>query len=617
MSLLFAWVPRDAAADPAPVVESMAAALRVHAGQQLVVATAPGLGVGVIEPPSLGATPEVDLSPAVSADGRHRLWMAGEVFAAGDPDLVIRNPIESQTLGFRRRLLSHWLENGIDAFRDLDGEYQIGVWDGRERTLTVVNDRFGGLPLYWAESSAGVAVAGGVRGVLVAPGIAVRPDAEALREAVTFGGYRLGTRTNIDGVEMVGGATELTIRAGKRRSRRYWTWTSIPPRSVRNVEEAVSEVAARWRTAVARRLSGPGRFGQTLSGGLDSRAILAEVAPKLARAWTAITYGVPGCDDERYARQAAHAVGADWRFLELYAGDWLALRDRFIQPTDGLMQLGDLMHVESLDLQRASFDVHLSGYVGDAVSGPTFGDVGTAEEALLACPFYGTPLGLPYEEALRRVQDLSCALDGASERFFLFDHKLPQSTNRWPSAWRPWLRVRKPFLDYEFFDYCQGLPSEIRTRRRLHERWLRGTYPACFARIPHQKTGLPVLSARWRVQLARVARRSRRLLSEWAPPALCPAPRIRAYQDDDRIWRTAGVVDRLTSLILRPGSLCCDILGRDRVTDLIRVWKDTAAAPAQVVGALYVYEAYHRDLPGVLARAASSVGSRQVAQVTT
>ncbi len=223
-----------------------------------------------------------------------------------------------------------------------------------------------------------------------------------------------------------------------------------------------------------------------------------------------------------------------------------------------------------------------------------------------ACPFYGTAIGLPYEAAVARVGELMQALDGAPARFVLFDHKLPQSTNRWTTAWRPWLRVRKPFLDYAFFDFCQGLPVQVRVTDRLHERWLRSTYPRCFASIPNHKTGVPVLTPPWRVQLARAVRYGRRRVSDALPPVLRPLPRVRSYFDDDRVWRLPSTVDRIVGTILRRGSLCCDILGREPVTALTEQWKTSAAAPAQIVGALYVYEQYHRDLPATLAASRAS-----------
>ena len=594
MSMLFAWIPRDADAEVAGVVSTMSAALAVHDAQQRVLTCLPGVGVGVLEPPPIGTDAD-DFSPVSSEDGRYTLWMAGEVFGGDD---------NGRTPAFRRRLLSEWLSRGADAVRDLDGEYHIAVWDRTSRALTVLNDRFGGLPLYVAESRHGVAIAGGVRGALIAPGVDATPNAEALREAMTFGGYRLGSRTNVRGVRMLPGGIAATITGADCRVQRYWSWRDIKPVVVRDVNEAVAQTASLWRAAMARRMRGSGRFGQTLSGGLDSRAILAE-AP--AQHWTAITYGVPGCDDARHAKRAATAAGARWLFYEMYSGanpDWLDRRNGFIQQTDGLMQLGDLAHVEALDLQRASFDVHLSGYVGDAVSGPTFGAITTAEAALLSCPYYETEISLGWTEALARITAAVAGLDGAPARFVHFEHKLPQSTNRWPTSWRPWLRVRKPFLDYAFFDFCQGLPASVRVDGMLHERWLLSAYPQLFARIPNHKTGVPVLSPAWRVLMARAGRGARRALRRALPAPLKPAPLIRSYLDDERAWRQPQVIDRITGLVDRKDSVCSQILGDDAVHGLLSRWRETARAPTQVVGALYVFEMYHRDLAAALARAA-------------
>ncbi|MBI3403205.1 MAG: hypothetical protein HY048_17475 [Acidobacteria bacterium] len=593
MSQLFGWVPThggDAAGD---VVAGMSAALRVDDGQRIGTWTLPGIAIGVIEPPALSDETD-DREPAASADGRFLLWMAGEAYVSGDAALALADAAASRTRAFRRALLDRWLQTGVDAVRRLDGEYQIAVWDARDRALSLVNDRFGGLPWYWAQAPSGWAFAGGVRGVLMAPGVRAEPDLDALREAVTFGGFRLADRTNVASVRMVPGATVQTIRPGARITSRYWTWADIAAQPARDPRDLVPELQARWKAAVARRMTDRARYGQTLSGGLDSRAILAEASPE--RAWTAITFGVPGCDDEKYAARAAAAAGASWEFQPLYAGDWLHERGAHIQPTDGLIELGDLQHLESLPRQRARFDVHVSGYVGDAVSGPTFAAVATPADALLQLPFYGTSISLDYNLALARVTDLTGALHGAPARYTLFEHKLPQSTNRWTAAWRPWLRVRKPFVDYAFFDWCQGLPVSARLEGQLHERWLRASYPACFASIPNHKTGMPVLTPRWRVQAARLQRGAWARLIPYLPRTVRPSPRIRSYADNDRVWRRPDTVDAITRTILKPDGLAVGVFGRALLSALIAPWVAAAAAPAQVIGALYVFEAYHAGL---------------------
>ena len=402
---------------------------------------------------------------------------------------------------------------------------------------------------------------------------------------------------------MLAGGSVMTVHDSAPEVRRYWSWRSIRPVEEKPLPELIDHLHQLWRQAVRRRLTGAARPGQTLSGGLDSRAILAEAAPQAPR-WTAITYGVPGCDDARWAQRAAETAGATWVFHPLYSGrnpDWLERRTAAIQSTDGLIDLVDLMHLEALPLQAALFDVHLSGYIGDAVVGPTFTHVATPEDVLISMPWYEMRLGMAWNDARALMDEAVAHLDGAAARFALFEHKLPQSTNRWSNAWRPRLRVRKPFVDYAFFDFCQGLPVRVRGELRLYERWLRARYAACFTSIPNQRTGVPILAPRWRVQLARGTRVVWRHVQPLLAAAGVPVrPQLRAYQNDELFWRTPESRARIEGTILRPGSLCGEIFGRDRVKAVVADWFERAAAPTQVIGALYVYESYHRDLAASL-----------------
>ena len=597
MTGICGWLSTQPDAEVRDVVASMCRALRVDRAETWTQWSSPGISIGVLEG-SLDADLGARCESVVSLGGRYRLWMTGEAYASTGP-VELRDVQHSHELTFRKALLGALVERGVDAIAAVDGEYQIALWDSDERALTLMNDRFGGLPLYWARSPRGFGFASGVRGVLMAPGMSAELDCEAIREAVSFGGFRLGDRTNVAAVKMLPGASVVTVRDGSPCFRRYWHWKDIQPVGDRPLEEHVETVHGLWRRAIRRRLTGAKRPGQTLSGGLDSRAVLAEAAP-VAPHWRAITYGIAGCDDARYGQQAATAMEVTWIFHPLYSGqdpDWLERRTSYVQQTDGLIQLVDLMHMEALPLQTALLDVHISGYVGDAVSGSTFNSVTSPADVLAHLPYYGTSLGLDWREALARAEQAVLELDGAAARFALFEHKLPQSTNRMSAAWRPWLRVRKPFIDYAFFDFCQGLSTRVRGEQAFYERWLRARYPACFATIPYQKTGMPVLTPSWRVQAARVTRFARRKMQPFLARAGLPVrPRVRYYHDDEVVWRAPEIRARIEGTILRSGSVCCDILGREAVARLVSAWFDRAAAPTQIIGALYVFEVYHRDL---------------------
>ena len=599
--MLFGWFSPDTR-DTASVLESMAAALRVNDAEQVAVWTVGMVGIGVLERPLSGEG--FSREPARGAGGAC-LWMSGEAFDWPSHG-GIRTAAESRTLAFRSRLLEAITARGPQAIADLDGEYQIAVWCPRTRSVLLLNDRFAALPLYVASSARGTAFGGGVRGVLMAPGISADPDPQAIREAVTFGGYRLGGRTNVRDVRMMPPAVVAQISTDSITTNRYWTWSKLHDGDATNERELLDQVRAGWSTAIARRLDRNCRPGLTLSGGLDSRAILAEAA-RQGHHLRALTYGVPQSDDVRIAARAARAAGTEWELFPLYADGWLERRTNRIHETDGLMDLVDLMHTEALDHLPSAFDLYLSGYVGDAVAGSTLFFGSRPGDLLRTMPYFGGALSLTHDEAVAVAEELIQATPGPP-RFAAYEHKLPQSTNRITAAARPYLTVRRPFVDYQFFELCQRIRPVWRANHRWRERWLVSTYPDLFARIPNQQTGVPARSSRLRWHITRAARFGwRRLLRTAHAAGLSVVVPERSYHPDERHWSLPDERAGIEETILRNGSLSCDIFGRARVESTLRDFFEHASGPVQVVGALYVFEHYHQSLARSLSAARATV----------
>ena len=85
-------------------------------------------------------------------------------------------------------------------------------------------------------------------------------------------------------------------------------------------------------------------------------------------------------------------------------------------------------------------------------------------------------------------------------------------------------------------------------------------------------------------------------------------PRLRYYTDDERAWSTPTARRRIENAIFREGSISCELFGTETVRSFLRDWFERGAAPAQAVGAMYVYEAYQRDLAAFLHSAVSKQG---------
>jgi hypothetical protein len=602
--MLFGWLSVNPGADTTDVLSPMAGALIADPRQDARLWTYPGFGIGLIElaPVVSRAGEQPPREPVRAADGTS-LWMAGEAFdwpSHGGLD----NAAASRGVAFRRRLLDALRDEGPEAIRDLDGEYQIALWTPSSRTLLLLNDRFGALSLYTASGADGAAFAGGVRGVLMAPGIASEPDLDAIREAVTFGGFRLGSRTNIRGVSTVPPSSAVTLTPRNVETRRYWTWSALPQPDGRDRSALLEETRGAWRRAIARRLDGAVTPGLALSGGLDSRAILAE-AHSQGQHLAALTYGVPESDDVKIARRAAAAADAPWTLYPLYSEGWLERRAGRIQQTDGLMELVDLMHAEPLEQMPQVFDTYLSGYIGDVVTGSTYFSIASASDFVASMPYYGGTLGLSYESALASAEDILARLSGPA-RFAPYEHKLIQAINRITAAARPFVTVRRPFVDYAFFETAQRVPADWRNDHAWHEQWLRSTYPRFYTRIPNQRTSVPVQSSRLRWQLTRTARfgwrRALSLLQARGVPVTVPQ---RHFHPDESYWSVPEARCVIEETILRSGSLSCEVFGREAVRSTLKQFFDERSVAVQVVGAMFVFEHYHRARASFLADARS------------
>lgn len=593
--MLFGWLASDGG-DTAHVIASMSAALRASEGERVQLWTRGVLGLGILERRLAGdsTVPE----PVSRPDG-YMLWMTGEAFdwpSGGG----LRSVAESFTPAFRSRLLDAIVDRGASSIADLDGEYQIAVWNSRTRTLQLLNDRFGALPLYVASSSEGCAFAGGVRGVLMAPGISSQPDVDAIREAVTFGGYRLGGRTNVRDVWMAPSAAVVTLASGWTSTARYWTWSQVQDGEATDERALREEACETWRDAIGKRLDGSQSPGLTLSGGLDSRAILAEASRQRGR-MRALTYGVPNSDDVKIARRAARAADSDWRLFPLYTDGWLERRTSRIFETDGLIDLVDLMHAEAFTAFDSTFDLYLSGYIGDVVAGSTWYFEQSPRDLLSKLPYYGGPLGISYDKALELAEEMIRSTPGAP-RFAAYEHKAPQSISRITAAARPFVVVRRPFVAYRFFEVCQRIPASWRMGHRWRERWLVSAYPELFAAIPNQQTGVPPQSSRTRREITRVVRfASRRIARAVASAGLPVSVPERSYHPDERFWSQPSERAQIEATILRSGSISCDIFGRALVAQTVREFFERGASPVQVIGALYVFEHYHQHLAASLA----------------
>ncbi|MGK6319222.1 asparagine synthetase B family protein [Sphingomonas sp. DT-204] len=242
--------------------------------------SAGGVRLAVADDAALATAPG---ACAALFDGQ--LHNAADVAAALGSDAPAGDAPAQLALAAYRR----WGEDFVDR---LIGDYACAVWDGIGRRMVLATDPGEMRPLFHWLSPDGELRFASEMGALWAEGDVPRSlDEDRVCEWLTLLPMESG-RTLFTGIARVTGGTAAVWEAGRLRTTRWWRPERLPMLRLRDDADYPRAVLACLEEAVACRIVGDERIGSHLSGGLDSSAVTALAARRLAgegRSLTAFT----------------------------------------------------------------------------------------------------------------------------------------------------------------------------------------------------------------------------------------------------------------------------------------------------------------------------------------
>ena len=319
-------------------------------------------------------------------------------------------------------------------------------------------------------------------------------------------GYLPENRTWFEGVQRLPPATVLTWDIGKGclHTRRYWSWDQVPPLDGRlDADALAAELGQLFSAAVERRSRAGERVGLVLSGGLDSRAILAAL-PDRGAALPTLTFGREHSTDSRIAARAARLKGARHSQFEINASNWLRPRLQGVWWLDGMLDLMHMHGIEHLGRMKDLFDIVLNGAGGDGVVGG--GHLFENDDFAL---YTEHNMGLRPTAHPSLFAELKTYFEGLGSSHALYlDHRLRSFTLYGPLLGTfQGLEYRLPFLDNRFQEKLYAVPNALKMHNQLYRKMLLHTFPAFYRKIPWQSTGVPLTWPAWAVRAARLGRR--------------------------------------------------------------------------------------------------------------
>jgi asparagine synthase (glutamine-hydrolysing) len=326
----------------------------------------------------------LDLSPAghqpmISADGRFVIIYNGEVYS--------HQPIAAELAARGHKFHGHsdtevivnsFAVNGIEAtLKRMIGMFAIALWDRRDRTLTLIRDRLGIKPLYWAKFGKLFLFGSELKALRAHPGWTAQIDRNAVAAFMRHN-YIPAPHTVYQGVYKLEPGTTLTLPwQGEPQISRFWNARTIAhDGALSPLDGSDAELTEQLETllqdAVARRMIADVPLGAFLSGGVDSSTVVALMQQAgLGKVRTfSIGFDIPGYNEAPYAAAVANHLRTDHTELTVTSGQALdlipRLPDIYDEPFADSSQIPTYL-VSAMT--RKHVTVALSGDGGDELFG--------------------------------------------------------------------------------------------------------------------------------------------------------------------------------------------------------------------------------------------------------
>jgi asparagine synthase (glutamine-hydrolysing) len=405
------------------------------------------------------------------------LLFSGECFS--DPEMRKDLTRKGHELG---EAASAWIahlyeEEGDAFFAKLNGLFSGMLIDKRRKRAFLFNDRYGMERIYWHETKDAIYFASEAKALLrILPKLR-QFDEEGVLQYLAFG-CTLEWRTLFKDIQLLPGGSAWSFENSKCQKRRYFspeTWGAQP---VLTAERFESEFQETFKRILPRYFESESKIGVSLTGGLDTRMIMA-CRPDSARDLVCYTFsGEKGLTlDDRLAAQVARSCGLEHRLLRIgsdFFSDFAIHADRTVFVTDGCFGILGAHETYFNAQARRLAPVRLTGNFGSEV----LRGVSTFK-----------PLELSHDLL---SPEFRCAVDSSVREFsdskehavtFAAFREIPWNLFGSVAACRSQVTFRTPYLDNELVALAYRAPERLRKSSLPASRLVRAN-SAALSEIP-------------------------------------------------------------------------------------------------------------------------------------
>jgi asparagine synthase (glutamine-hydrolysing) len=280
----------------------------------------------------------IDLSPRagqpLSYAGRYTITYNGELYNYKElRDELGRMGNAFSTESDTEVVIAAYAAWGASCLQRFDGAFAFAIWDEHEKVLFAARDRFGEKPFFFSLSPDGLMFASELK-AFRQMGLAKAVNEALLYNFLTLG-YVVnpadGTETFYKGIQKLPAASFLRfVPGGEAVIESYWQLEPAPTATLSDAD-AIDRFSELFAQSVSRRLRSDVPIGTSLSGGLDSSAVVAfcqaSAGQYTHRSFTAVFPGFEK-NEQTQAALVASRFGLTPTYTTIDADEVVTLMDK-------------------------------------------------------------------------------------------------------------------------------------------------------------------------------------------------------------------------------------------------------------------------------------------------
>ena len=404
-------------------------------------------------------------------------------------------------------ILRLYEEGRLDELKNFNGSFAAAIYDGTEEKLTLVNDRYGLIKLFYYRDEDRFCFAPKIKPLLkLGAEKSLRKD--AIIDFFLFG-YLLGDKTFFKHIHQLPPASILEVSKSDMNLMKYWDYEYDEEYDARPQEELIDELGALWQRAVERRVKKDETIIIPLSGGLDSRAILAAALRCTSKDnIITFTFGESGSFDFEIGRMVAEKAGVKNIPLRVEKENFEEQYNISMNDVEGMIDATPYFAIRGYkEIERYGDKLYI-GYMGDPIMGSHISSK-MLNKKLKSEHVYAEAKNLIFEK--HRLNDLEDVrelfnpsyinienLDYSLKRtldelkrisnedmasycaIWDYKHRQDKYTMFTVFRYREYFNYSTPFLDNELIDFMLKIPPELRLNENLYIQMLLKKYPELF-----------------------------------------------------------------------------------------------------------------------------------------